>query len=271
MTVMSETIHELIDIGVNLAHKRFHSDLEQVMARARSAGVTRFIATGTSVPASREAHALALRYPGTVFSTAGVHPHNARQLDAHTIPALRELAAHPSVVTLGECGLDYDRDFSPRPIQRECFQAQLALARELRRAVFLHERAAHADFCAILREHASAKLPMVVHCFTGGARELEAYLELGAHIGITGWICDDRRGSHLRELVRMIPEQRLMLETDAPFLIPPRLRSRRKDGRNEPANLTHVLSTVARALDRSQAEVASLTTANALRFFWGGA
>lgn len=261
--------HELIDIGVNLAHKRFRADLEQVLARARAAGVTRFIATGTSVEASREAHALTLRYPGEVFCTAGVHPHNAKQFDHRTLPALRSLAAHASVVTLGECGLDYDRDFSPRPVQRECFHAQLALARELQRPVFLHERAATDDFLAMLREHAAAKLPMVVHCFTGQAHALEAYLALGAHIGITGWICDDRRGAHLRDLLRIIPEDRLMLETDAPFLLPPSLRPQRKDGRNEPAHLSHVLTTVARALDRTPAEVAAQTTANACRFFWG--
>lgn len=258
---------ELIDIGVNLAHKRFRADLEQVITRARVAGVVRFVATGTSLVASREAHALSLRYPGLIASTAGVHPHNARECDEHTLTGLRHLAGKPGVVAIGECGLDYDRDFSPRPVQRRWFAAQLELARELRMPVFLHERAAHEDFLAILREHAAAGLGMVVHCFTGQARELDAYLQLGAHIGITGWICDDRRGVHLRELVRSIPQDRLMLETDAPFLLPPSVQPRPQDRRNEPAYLRHVLATVARALDEPELEVAGSTTRNAREFF----
>ena len=257
---------ELVDIGANLAHRQFRADLEQVLERASAAGVTRLVATGTSVADSAAAQKLAERFPGHVHATAGVHPHNAKQCDARTLDALRELAGRRGVVAIGECGLDYDRDFSPRDVQRRWFEAQLALARELGLPVFLHERAAHEDFAAILREHA-AGLALVVHCFTGNARELDAYLALGAHIGITGWICDDRRGGGLREVVRRLPPERLMIETDAPFLLPPALRKQVKDRRNEPAHLGHVLDALARALGVDPDSLAASTTANALRFF----
>lgn len=256
----------LVDIGVNLGHRQFRADLDQVLARARAAGVTRFVATGTSVAESASAQRLAERFPGEVHATAGVHPHNAKQCDTRTLDALRELAGRRGVVAIGECGLDYDRDFSPRDVQRRWFAAQLALARELALPVFLHERAAHEDFAAILREHA-AGLALVVHCFTGNARELDVYLALGAHIGITGWICDDRRGAELRTVVRGIPGERLMIETDAPFLLPPALRAQVKDRRNEPAHLGHVLAALAGALGADASEIAASTTANALRFF----
>jgi TatD DNase family protein len=257
---------DLIDIGVNLAHGRFRSDLPQVIERAQAAGVQRMIATGTSVQASLEARALAERYPGEIYATAGVHPHHARLWDGSVAETLRELAASASVVAIGECGLDYDRDFSPRDAQRRAFAAQLALSGAVGLPVFLHERAAHADFTAILREHAR-EVSVVVHCFTGERAELDAYLELGAYLGITGWICDDRRGVHLRELVRHIPRERLMIETDAPFLLPPSLRDAVRGRRNEPAYLTHVLEAVAKAVGAETVDVARSTTAAARSLF----
>ena len=257
----------LVDIGVNLTHRSFHADLPEVLTRAIAAGVDRMIVTGTSVGGSRRAAELARAHPATLYSTAGVHPHHAKETDASTIPALRDLFADSLVVAVGECGLDYDRDFSPRDVQRTCFAAQLRLAADLKRPVFLHERSAHADFAAIVREHVSAVPAAVIHCFTGTAAELEAYLELGLHIGITGWICDDRRGTHLRDLVASIPEERLMIETDAPFLLPRDLRPRPKNRRNEPAFLPHVLMAVASAAGRDPTEVAASTTRVAETFF----
>ncbi len=253
----------IIDIGVNLTHRHFASDREKVIDRGIAAGVTRMILTGTSEANSRESQALAATRPGVLFSTAGVHPHGASTCDAGTIDRLRTLAKRPGVVAIGECGLDFNRDFSPRPVQERWFAAQLALAVELGLPVFLHERDAHERFLAILREH--RVVDAVVHCFTGGAKELDAYLAHGACIGITGWICDERRGLDLRALTAKIPLDRLMLETDAPFLAPRDLRP--KVSRNEPMYLPSVLSAIARERGETIEAVAAATTATAIRVF----
>jgi TatD DNase family protein len=256
----------LIDIGVNLTSKQFREDLPDVIQRALEAGVTHMIVTGLTAPLSQAALELARTRPNVLCCTAGVHPHNARTVDAHTLGELRNLARAPEVVAVGECGLDYDRDFSPRPQQRAAFEAQLELAAELRKPVFLHQRSAHEDFERILKNARTRLVGGVVHCFTGDARELDAYLELGLCIGITGFICDERRGTHLRELVRRIPPERLMVETDAPFLLPRDLKNAR-GRRNEPAYLPHVAAAVARYAGRDETELRRATTAVAFELF----
>jgi TatD DNase family protein len=258
---------ELIDIGVNLAHRRFAADRDAVIARAIVAGVTRMIITGTSMRASRDARTLAAGRRGTLWSTAGIHPHDARHATPDDIAELGELASDQAVRAIGECGLDFDRMFSSQEDQERAFVRQLQLAAELQLPVFLHERAAHARFSAILREHRASLRGAVLHCFTGTAAELDVYLALDLHIGITGWICDERRGVHLRALVPRIPRDRLMIETDAPFLLPRDLPVRPPDGRNEPAILPHVLARVAHASGRAIDTVAADTTRTARAFF----
>lgn len=257
---------DLIDIGVNLAHRSFEADRKEVIARAFAAGVRTMIITGSSVTSSQEAQRIANMHPGRLFATAGVHPHDSRHCTEDTLSQLRSLAQAKEVVAIGECGLDFNRDFSPRPLQEKWFAAQVALAEELQMPLFLHERDAHQRFCEILSAN-RRNTPAVLHCFTGTREELKACLDLGLHIGITGWICDERRGTHLRELVREIPPDRLMIETDAPFLLPRSLPVRSKHGRNEPAFLPHVLNTVAACLGKPAAEVAELTTKAAWDFF----
>jgi len=257
--------YPIIDIGVNLMHRSFHQDREQIVQRAIDAQVSPLIITGTSVRSSVEAARYAAQYPGKLYATAGVHPHDAKSCTSETIAKLRELASSPQVVAIGECGLDYNRDFSPRDVQRKWFEEQIRLAQELNMPLFLHDREAFHDFVAILKEHAVSKA--VVHCFTGTAAELRTYLDIGFHIGITGWICDERRGKHLKELVRMIPLDRLMIETDAPFLMPRDLKEKVADGRNEPSILPHILHTVARCNGKSAEEVAKATTETAKAFF----
>ena len=258
---------ELIDIGINIQHRQFAADRDEVIARAVQAGVSTMIVTGTSVKESLAALQLCREHPGTLYSTAGVHPHNARQCDGRTIDALRDLASNDQVVAIGECGLDFNRDFSPRPQQERWFEAQVELASELGLPLFLHERDAHERFTDILKQHRTNISRAVVHCFTGTERELKAYLDLDLHIGITGWICDERRGVHLREAVRRIPLERLMLETDAPFLMPRNMAAKTKTGRNEPAFLRYVLGAVASSLGRAEEEVAAATTRTSRAFF----
>ncbi|OAS17802.1 TatD family hydrolase [Paenibacillus oryzisoli] len=257
----------LIDIGVNLMHRSFDGDREDVVARAIEAGVTPLIMTGTSLRSSDEASRYASKFPGKLFSTAGIHPHDTRNCKAHTIDKLRQMAKLPQVVAIGECGLDYNRDFSPRDVQRKWFEEQIGLACELQMPLFLHEREAHDDFMRIMKPYTGSLNKAVVHCFTGSLQELQAYLQLGFYIGITGWICDERRGKHLRELVKKIPLDRLMLETDAPFLTPRDLPVKPQDGRNEPVFLPHIAVTVAACLGLTVEEVAVATARTTMGFF----
>lgn len=257
----------LIDIGANLTHPSFGQDLEEVIDRARTAGVERLVVTGTSIEESRHAQRLADAHPELIRTTVGMHPHHAGEFDQHTIPALRTLAVHPKVAAIGECGLDFNRNYSPHPAQEECFVAQLELGIEIGKPLFLHSRDAHPRMAEILREHRDRLPRAVAHCFTGERDELFAYLDLGLYIGITGWICDERRGAHLLELVREIPLDRLMLETDAPYLTPRDMKPQPKARRNEPAFLPHIARAVARTLGRPLEEVEAVTTRTASRFF----
>ncbi len=256
-----------IDIGANLTHDSFDSDREAVIERARAAGVAQMLVTGASLASSAAAVQLARAHPQILFATAGVHPHHAAQLLATDLPALRELLSQPEVVAAGECGLDYHRNYSPRAAQLRAFEWQLQLAAECGKPVFLHQRDAHADFVALLRSFRPALTAGVAHCFTGTAAELEDYLALDLSIGITGWFCDERRGAHLAELVAGIPERRLLLETDAPYLLPRDLRPRPKSRRNEPMYLPHIGAAVARARAESEQQCAAHTSAHARALF----
>jgi len=254
---------QLFDIGANLTHSSFSSDLSEVIERARHAGVAQISVTGTTVDESMAAIRIADQFD--LHATAGVHPHHARDCGPQTIPALRELAKHPRIVAIGECGLDFNRNYSPHPDQERWFVAQLELGLELGKPLFLHSRDAHPRFYEILKHHQVRQA--VAHCFTGERDELRAYLELDLYVGITGWICDERRGRHLLDLVKEIPRERLVLETDSPYLTPRDLKPQPKARRNEPAFLPHIARTVARALGRPVEELASETMRNACRLF----
>ena len=260
-------VRDLVDIGINLTHRSFDHDRDEVIARAARAGVATLIVTGTSVAESKRAADLARTRPAC-FATAGVHPHHAAECDGGTIDALRALAADPRVVAIGECGLDFNRNFSPPAAQERWFEAQLALAAEVRLPVFLHERDAADRMLAILAAHRPSLVGGVVHCFTGTSATAERYLALGLHIGITGWICDERRGASLVEAVRAIPLDRMMIETDGPFLLPRTLPPEvLKARRNEPAFLPEVVTAIARATGRDASEIATKTTRTARQFF----
>lgn len=257
----------MIDIGANLAHDSFDADREAVLARARAAGVEAIVVTGSNGASNEQALRLARKHPGFLYATAGLHPHHAAEWDETLAARIALLANEPEVVALGECGLDYFRNYAPHQAQRRAFVAQLGLAVQAGKPVFLHQRDAHADFLPILRDYRRALADCVVHCFTDSAQALEDYLALDCHIGITGWICDERRGLGLRELVRRIPAERLLLETDAPYLLPRTIAPPPKDRRNEPAYLPWVLRCVAQARGEDEARLAVQTAANARRFF----
>lgn len=261
----------LCDIGLNLTHGSFQRDRDEVMARAHAAGVVQVVLTGTSVASSQASIDLAHQHPGVMYATTGIHPHEAARCDEHSLATLRTLAADPRVVAVGECGLDYNRNFSPKDAQRRVFAAQLALALQVEKPLFLHERDAHADLLDLLDAHGARDgalpVPAVVHCFTGGPVELSAYLSRGFYIGVTGWICDERRGQALREAIRHVPLDRLMIETDAPFLVPRTAKPAPPHGRNEPALLVYVARAIAEQTGQSFATIAAATTATARQFF----
>ena len=263
---------QLIDIGANLGHDSFDHDRDAVLQRARAAGVTQLVVTGASREGSPKALQLAQAHPGVLYATAGVHPHHASEYTDECDVELRALHAHPQVVAVGECGLDYFRDLSPRPAQRRAFERQLQIAADLAVAgvakpLFLHQRDAHADFMAMMANFEGRLGPAVVHCFTGTRAELFAYLDHDWYVGITGWLCDERRGQHLRELVRHIPANRLLIETDAPYLLPRTVKPQPSHRRNEPMYLAHIVEELARDRGEDVAVTAAQTTANAREFF----
>ena len=258
---------DLIDIGLNFTHESFDRDRDQVWQRARDTGVVQAILTGASREHSPLALELARTRPGEWFATAGVHPHHASEYTAECDAELRALHAHPEVVAVGECGLDYFRDFSPRPAQRKAFERQLEIAADTGKPLFLHQRDAHADFVAIMKDFEGRIGPAVVHCFTGSREELFDCIDRDWHIGITGWLCDERRGQHLRDIVGNIPANRLMVETDAPYLLPRTLKPMPKDRRNEPAFLPHIVEELARDRGEDVAVTAANATATTRAFF----
>ena len=268
---------QLIDIGANLTHDSFDHDRDAVLQRARDAGVAQLVVTGASREHSPRALALARAHPGVLFATAGVHPHHASEYTAECEAEMRALLAHDEVVAVGECGLDYFRDFSPRPAQRRAFERQLQTAADLAadgmgephapKPLFLHQRDAHADFMAIMKQFDGTLGAAVVHCFTGTREELFDYLDQDWHIGITGWLCDERRGGHLRELVKSIPANRLMIETDAPYLLPRTVKPAPSHRRNEPMYLAHIVEELARDRGEEVATTAVATAATARAFF----
>lgn len=256
-----------VDIGINLTNRRYNKDRQQVIKAAIEAGVSKMIVTGTSVAESKSAQLLCQAHPGVLYSTSGCHPHDAKSLDEDGLAELKNLAHQPSVVAIGECGLDFNRNFSSQADQIRAFEQQLTLAVEVDKPLFLHERDAFDTQYQILKDYMPKLKGAIVHCFTGNQQQLEYYLELGLSVGITGWICDERRGQELYSIVGMIPDDRLMVETDGPYLTPRDLRPKPKDGRNEPKFLPHIGETIARARGQSIEHVAQISFQNSLSFF----
>ncbi|SBR47851.1 TatD family hydrolase [Halomonas sp. HL-93] len=256
----------LVDIGANLTHDSFGRDLEAVIQRAQAAQVSTMIVTGTDIAHAEQAILLAQRYPG-LYATAGIHPHDARQWNDNVAGKLATLHAKPEVVAVGECGLDFNRNFSTPQEQEKAFEAQLLLASESGLPLFIHERDAGQRMREILNAWRDDISQAVVHCFTADRDTLFGYLDLDLHIGLTGWICDERRGHHLRPLVSEIPLDRLLVETDCPYLLPRNLPAKLKGRRHEPALLPWIVREIAECRGISEADMGAATTQTAQRFF----
>jgi TatD DNase family protein len=261
----------LVDIGVNLSSKRFNADIEDVLQRAQDAGVSQLVLTGTSVAESEAVLALCeqhrSQFPGMLSATCGIHPHDAQSLNNESMDRLRGLANHQQVVAVGETGLDFNRNLSSPRAQELAFEAQLELAIELNMPLFMHERDASRRQLEILGSYRDQFSQGVIHCFTGDKKTLFSYLDMDLHIGITGWVCDDRRGIELQKIVHNIPLERLMIETDAPYLLPRNMPTPPKGKRNEPAFLEYVLSGIAAVRQETPEQIAAATSATARGFF----
>ncbi len=268
----------MIDIGVNLTSSQFKNDIPDVLNNALAAGVDTIIVTGTSIAQSQAAFQLTQQYPEVLYSTAGIHPHDAKTFSHHSLEQLSSLLMNHHVLAVGECGLDFKRNFSTPEQQLSCFERQLELAVELKMPVFLHQREAHIDFLRLIRKYRSGLVDAVAHCFTGGQAELETYLEEDLYIGITGWLCDERRGKELQNCVALIPQHRIMLETDAPYLFPRDLslpgdtslstkQKNKKRARNEPQYLPHIMQRLALLMQKDALELSNLSIENSRRFF----
>jgi TatD DNase family protein len=261
----------LIDTGLNLANKRFRNDTLEVLEKARAANIAACILTGTSEVASAQVLALCQKYatsfPDMLSCTIGIHPHEAEQWGPESRAFLQQLLAHPQAVAIGETGLDFNRDYSPRDVQEKVFEAHLELAASMGKPVFMHERDAHQRHYEILCTYRPHITNGVIHCFTGSKESLFKYLDLDLHIGVTGWICDERRGQILQDIVKNIPLNRLMLESDAPYLLPRNIKPKPSSGRNEPAFLHWILDTVAAHRPEDVRQIANATTRTAINFF----
>jgi TatD DNase family protein len=249
----------ITDTHAHVYWDSYAADLEEVLARARAAGVARTVLVGTDVETSRRARDLARRHAG-LYWTAGVHPHDARTADAAVRQAVEALAREPDCRAVGETGLDFFKNFSPREAQLENFAWHIELARRIQKPLVVHSRAAHAETAAALR--ACGAPPGVMHCYSMGPDELPQYLELGLHVSFSG-VLTYPRNDGVREAARLVPDERLLVETDAPFLAP----QSRRGQRNEPAFVVEVVETLARLRGTSAAELARVTSANAAALF----
>ncbi|KAJ8910788.1 hypothetical protein NQ315_015129 [Exocentrus adspersus] len=279
----------LIDVGANLTNKKYSRDLDSVILRAKDSGVQKIMVTGTSLKASKEALRLTRIYPNTLYSTAGIHPHDAKSYTDESWEELQRLAENIECVAIGECGLDYNRNFSEPEDQRMVFKKHIKLAIELKKPLFVHERDAHEDLLQILDEFKGKLPPILVHCFTGSFEHALAYLDKGFYIGLTGYLCKDKSDTGVRKLLEngSMPLDRLVVETDAPFMYPntraSKLPTHVKDGltersmmflhryctfqRNEPCSLPAIVEMIAAFMKKKPEEVALATSFNAMKLF----
>lgn len=256
-----------VDIAVNLLGSALEPDIATIVQAAADQGVSPLIVIGSDLTESAAAIDVCRQYPTQLYCTVGVHPHHASTWHNNSSLEQARLCQAKEVVAIGECGLDYNRDFSPRAMQRQAFAEQLALAAQLQKPVLMHERDAHDDFIAILREYRPHLSGALLHCFTGNHAQMDAYLALDLHLGITGWVCDERRGVELAQLVPFIPQNRLLIETDSPYLLPRSMRPKPKSSKNKPEYLPYIAQYIANLRGENPQDFAKHCYNNSLAFF----
>ena len=260
-------MHEIADIACNFTSDKFDNDLDKVISRALTNKITKFGLICSQLSDLDKLLKIYRQYPNDMFFTIGVHPHHANEINDEYLNILKEKIANNNPHAIGETGLDFFRNLSTYEEQIFAFEEQIKIAINTNKPLFLHQRDSHDDFIRILRKYSSDINKAVVHCFTGTQEQLDDYLELGFYIGITGWICDEKRNVELRKTIKNIPLSRLMVETDCPYLIPKDLPIKPKNNRNEPSNLNHIVKEISLLLDLNEDEIRKESFKNTLRFF----
>ena len=255
---------QIFDSHCHLDDRSFDQDRAEVLERARRAGIKGLMIAGINLASASKAIEIASTH-GDCYVAVGVHPHDARLCSESMLAALKELARHPKVRAWGETGLDFNRMYSPQPDQEKWFVRQLQIADELTLPLIFHERDSNSRFLKILQRTPAANRRGVVHCFSGDESDLKQYLDLGLYIGITGILTIKRRGADLRRLVSLIPDNRLLVETDAPFLTPAPYKN--KTRRNEPAFVKAVLQKLAQVRRQKLEPLAALVWENTCRLY----
>ena len=262
--------NKLVDICVNLTDNVFSGKEKIIIDDACKNGVFKMVLVGNNLESSKKVSKLAEQF--NLISTAGYHPHNAKDWDAKSYNELLEIIKLEQVKAVGECGLDFNRNFSTPEIQNTVFLNHIKLAKETKLPLFVHERDAFHQMYSILKKNINECENIVVHCFTGTKNALIDYLDLGVYIGLTGWVCDDRRGKHLRDFISIIPDNKLLIETDSPYLSPyisskkPQVTSAMKH-LNKPEYLVEVAKDVAKYRNQSYDYVCKTTYQNYMKFF----
>ncbi len=254
----------MIDIGVNLSSTVELEKIDELVSVLEQANIQTLIAISSNLSESNELVSLLKEKPQLpIHYTIGCHPHHASEWDTATKQAILQLAQSASPIAIGETGLDFNRNFSTPSEQLLAFEEQVVMAKTMQLPVYLHEREAEDPLINILSNHNN--IEGVIHCFTGSHDTLKKYLDLNLHIGITGWLCDERRGLELKEAVKYIPDDRLLIETDAPYLVPRTIRPRPK--KNHPKFLTYIVKELSLIRKQTPEEIIKMTTQNARRLF----
>ena len=260
-------MHEIADIACNFTSDRFDKDLDEVIERAIANDITKFGLICSRLSDLDKLLEIYNRYSKEMFFTIGVHPHHANEINEKYLEKLKEVININNPHAIGETGLDFFRNLSTYEEQVFAFEEQIKIAIKTNKPLFLHQRDSHDDFIKILRKYSSDIKKAVVHCFTGTQQQLDDYLELDFYIGVTGWICDANRNVELRKTITNIPLQRLMIETDCPYLIPKNLPEKPKNNRNEPTNLNHIVSEIGMLKGIDEEILRKDTFKNTINFF----
>ena len=260
-------MHEVADIACNFTNERFDKDLDDVINRAITNKITKFGLICSELSDLDRLLEIYNQYSKDMFFTIGVHPHHANEINDKYLKNLKEAVINNNPHAIGETGLDFFRNLSTYDEQIYAFEEQIKIAIDTNKPLFLHQRDSHDDFIKILREYSSDITKAVVHCFTGTQEQLEDYLELDCYIGVTGWICDEKRNVELRKTIKNIPLEKLMIETDCPYLIPKNLPNKTKNNRNEPINLNHIVNEIAVLMEIDIDSLRKQTFKNTINYF----
>ena len=260
-------MHEIADIACNFTSERFDNDLDEVINQAIVNNITKFGLICSRLSDIDKLLEIYNRYSKDMFFTIGVHPHHANEINEEYLKKLKEVINNNNPHAIGETGLDFFRNLSTYEEQIYAFEEQIKIAIDTNKPLFLHQRDSHDDFIKILRKYSSDINKSVVHCFTGTQEQLDDYLELDCYIGVTGWICDAKRNVELRKTIKNIPLERLMIETDCPYLIPKNLDEKPKNNRNEPTYLNHIANEVAALMKKDINDIREKTYKTSLSFF----